>query len=134
MHLTLTATSEDRNARIDAWLAARVEGLTRSAAAKLLESGDVLVNGAPAAKNYRLTGDADARRRVFRNAGGVFAQPAEQDQRNGRDHAQKRGQRQPWRGGAAQFQIARGLLHAHAAALRLLGKAGRRLLLFQFIL
>ena len=57
MHLTLTATSEDRNARIDAWLAARVEGLTRSAAAKLLESGDVLVNGAPAAKNYRLTGD-----------------------------------------------------------------------------
>ena len=57
MHLTLTATSEDRNARIDAWLAARVEGLTRSAAAKLLESGDVLVNGAPAAKNYRLTGE-----------------------------------------------------------------------------
>ena len=57
MHLTLTATSEDRNARIDAWLAARVEGLTRSAAARLLESGGVLVNGAPAAKNYRLTGD-----------------------------------------------------------------------------
>ena len=57
MHLTLTATSEDRNARIDAWLAARVEGLTRSAAARLLESGGVLVNGAPAAKNYRLPGD-----------------------------------------------------------------------------
>ena len=57
MHLTLTATSEDRNARIDAWLAARVEGLTRSAAARLLERGGVLVNGAPAAKNYRLTGD-----------------------------------------------------------------------------
>ena len=56
MHLTLTATSEDRNARIDAWLAARVEGLTRSAAAKLLESGGVAVNGASAAKNYRLTG------------------------------------------------------------------------------
>lgn len=56
MQLTLTATSEDRGARIDAWLAARVEGLTRSAAAKLLESGSVAVNGASAAKNYRLTG------------------------------------------------------------------------------
>ena len=56
MQLTLTATSEDRGARIDAWLAARVEGLTRSAAAKLLESGGVAVNGASAAKNYRLTG------------------------------------------------------------------------------
>ena len=30
MQLTLTATSEDRGARIDAWLAAHVEGLTRS--------------------------------------------------------------------------------------------------------
>lgn len=56
MQLTLTATSEDRGARIDAWLAAHVEGLTRSAAAKLLESGGVAVNGASAAKNYRLTG------------------------------------------------------------------------------
>ena len=46
----------------------------------------------------------------------------------------KRGQRQPRRGSAAQFQITRGLLHAHAAALRLLGKAWRRLLLLQFIL
>ena len=56
MQLTLTATSEDRGTRIDAWLAAHVEGLTRSAAAKLLESGGVAVNGASAAKNYRLTG------------------------------------------------------------------------------
>ena len=56
MQLTLTATTEDRGQRIDAWLAARVEGLTRSAAAKLLEGGGVLVNGAPAVKNYRLTG------------------------------------------------------------------------------
>ena len=56
MQLTLTATSEDQGARIDAWLAAHVEGLTRSAAAKLLESGGVAVNGASAAKNYRLTG------------------------------------------------------------------------------
>ena len=35
MQLTLTATSEDRGARIDAWLAAHVEGLTRSAAARI---------------------------------------------------------------------------------------------------
>ncbi len=56
MQLTLTATSEDQGQRIDAWLAARVEGLTRSAAARLLESGGVLVNGTTAAKNYRLSG------------------------------------------------------------------------------
>lgn len=57
MHLTLTATSEDKGIRIDAWLPAHVEGLTRSAAAKLLETGSVLVNGVPAAKNYRFHGD-----------------------------------------------------------------------------
>ena len=57
MHLTLTATSEDRGQRIDAWLAAHAEGVTRSAAARLLENGGVTVNGEPAAKNYRLRGD-----------------------------------------------------------------------------
>ena len=57
MHLTLTATSEDRGRRIDAWLAAHAEGVTRSAAARLLETGGVTVNGEPAAKNYRLRGD-----------------------------------------------------------------------------
>ena len=57
MHLTLTATSEDQGQRIDAWLAAHAEGVTRSAAARLLETGGVTVNGQPAAKNYRLRGD-----------------------------------------------------------------------------
>ena len=57
MHLTLTATSEDRGQRIDAWLAAHAAGMTRSAAARLLETGGVTVNGEPAAKNYRLRGD-----------------------------------------------------------------------------
>ena len=57
MHLTLTATSEDRGARIDAWLASHADGLTRSAAARLLETGGVTVNGAAAAKNYRLAGN-----------------------------------------------------------------------------
>ena len=56
MHLTLTATSEDQGQRIDAWLAAHAEGVTRSAAARLLENGGVTVNGEPAAKNYRLRG------------------------------------------------------------------------------
>ena len=57
MHLTLTATSEERGQRLDAWLAAHAEGVTRSAAARLLENGGVTVNGEPAAKNYRLRGD-----------------------------------------------------------------------------
>ena len=57
MHLTLTATSEERGQRLDAWLAAHAEGVTRSAAARLLETGGVTVNGQPAAKNYRLRGD-----------------------------------------------------------------------------
>ena len=57
MHLTLKATSEDRGQRIDAWLAVHAEGVTRSAAARLLENGGVTVNGEPAAKNYRLRGD-----------------------------------------------------------------------------
>ena len=57
MHLTLKATSEERGQRIDAWLAAHAEGVTRSAAARLLENGGVTVNGEPAAKNYRLRGD-----------------------------------------------------------------------------
>lgn len=57
MHLTLKATSEDRGQRIDAWLAAHAAGMTRSAAARLLETGGVTVNGEPAAKNYRLRGD-----------------------------------------------------------------------------
>ena len=50
MQLTLTATSEDRGVRIDAWLAAHVEGLTRSAAAKLLESGGGAADGGGAGR------------------------------------------------------------------------------------
>lgn len=57
MQRTLTATTEQAGARIDSFLAAQVEGLTRSAAARLLEQGNVTVNGKPLAKNYRLRGD-----------------------------------------------------------------------------
>ena len=44
-NLTLQANKEDAGTRVDAWLAARVEGLTRSAAARLLEEGRVTWNG-----------------------------------------------------------------------------------------
>ena len=55
-NLTLQPNKEDAGTRVDAWLAARVEGLTRSAAARLIEEGRVLVNGRPAAKSLKLAG------------------------------------------------------------------------------
>ena len=42
--------------RVDAWLASQVEGLTRSAAARLLEEGRVTCGGRALAKNLRLNG------------------------------------------------------------------------------
>ena len=55
-NLTLQANKEDAGTRVDAWLAAHAEGLTRSAAARLLEEGQVTWAGKALAKNYRLTG------------------------------------------------------------------------------
>ena len=52
----LTPGAADKGARIDAYLAAALEGVTRSAAQKLLEGGAVLVDGKTVAKNYKLTG------------------------------------------------------------------------------
>lgn len=46
--------AEASGQRLDAFLAAMAEDLTRSAAQKLIESGCVTVNGAPAKKNTRL--------------------------------------------------------------------------------
>lgn len=57
MHTTLTATTEHTGARIDSFLAASIDGLTRSAAARLLAQGNVTVDGRSPAKNYRLRGD-----------------------------------------------------------------------------
>ncbi len=54
--LSLRPAASDAGARVDAWLASQVEGLTRSAAARLLEEGRVTLEGRPLAKNYRLTG------------------------------------------------------------------------------
>ena len=53
--LTLKASPEDA-ARLDAFLAARAPGLTRSAAARLLGEGRVLVDGKRPAKSLRLAG------------------------------------------------------------------------------
>lgn len=54
--LTLRPTAADAGTRIDAWLAGQAEGLTRSAAQRLLEEGRVRLDGRPLAKNYKLTG------------------------------------------------------------------------------
>ena len=53
---SLTAASEDRGVRLDSFLAARVPELTRSAAARLIETGRVTVAGRTAAKSCRLEG------------------------------------------------------------------------------
>ena len=54
--LTLQPNQEDAGKRIDAWLAANLEELTRSAAQRLLEEGKVTKEGKALAKNYKLTG------------------------------------------------------------------------------
>ena len=54
--LTIEAVPADAGKRADAWLAERAEGLTRSAAVRLMEEGRVTAGGKPLAKNYRLTG------------------------------------------------------------------------------
>ena len=52
----LTAPAEAAGERLDRFLAESVEGLTRSAAARLLEEGRVTADGKAAGKNYRLRG------------------------------------------------------------------------------
>ena len=54
--LRLTAASEDAGLRLDAYLAQAVEGLTRSAAQRLIEEGRVLCGGVVPAKSARLAG------------------------------------------------------------------------------
>jgi 23S rRNA pseudouridine1911/1915/1917 synthase len=51
--MLLTVNPEDAGKRLDQ-LAAEAGGLTRSAATRLIESGDITVNGKKAAKNLRL--------------------------------------------------------------------------------
>ena len=54
--LMLQANKEDAGQRLDAWVCARVDGLTRSAVQRLLEQGHITLSAKPVAKNYRLTG------------------------------------------------------------------------------
>ena len=54
--LTLQPNKEDAGKRIDAWLAAVLPDMTRSAAQRLLEEGRVACGGKAPSKNYKLTG------------------------------------------------------------------------------
>ena len=54
--LTLQPNKEDAGQRVDAWLAASLEDVTRSAAQRLLEEGRVTCGGKALAKNYKLNG------------------------------------------------------------------------------
>ncbi len=53
---TLTLRAEGDSGRLDAWLSAQVEGLTRSAAARLVEEEHVTVDGKYPPKSCRLYG------------------------------------------------------------------------------
>ena len=55
--ILLQTSEEDRGARLDAFLAHAVEDLTRSAAAKAIEDGRVLVSGKAPSKSLKLTGN-----------------------------------------------------------------------------
>ena len=54
--LTLQPNKENAGQRVDAWLAANLEDVTRSAAQRLLEEGRVSCGGKALAKNYKLNG------------------------------------------------------------------------------
>lgn len=52
----LTANPEEKGRRLDQFLAVALEELTRSAAQRLAEDGQVLLNGKPLKKNYKMGG------------------------------------------------------------------------------
>ena len=55
--ILLQTSEEDRSARLDAFLARAMEDLTRSAAAKAIEEGRVLVSGKVPSKSLKLIGN-----------------------------------------------------------------------------
>ena len=59
MILHLTATTEQAGQRLDAFIAANCEGVSRSAAARLFEGGFITVNGKSATKSTRIA-DGDS--------------------------------------------------------------------------
>ena len=52
--VTLTASAEEKGARIDKFISDNIDELTRSAVQGLMEKGMVLVNGGAVSKNYKL--------------------------------------------------------------------------------
>ena len=54
--ILLRTTEANRNQRLDAFLASSLDGLTRSQAARLIESGSVLVDGRSVGKSCKLAG------------------------------------------------------------------------------
>ena len=57
--ILLRASEESKNQRLDAFLASSLDGLTRSQATRLIESGAVAVNGRAVSKSYKLAGGED---------------------------------------------------------------------------
>ena len=57
--IRLRASEESKNQRLDAFLASSLDGLTRSHATRLIESGEVAVNERAVSKSYKLAGGED---------------------------------------------------------------------------
>ena len=57
--IRLRASEESKNQRLDAFLASSLDGLTRSQATRLIESGEVAVDGKSVSKSYKLAGGED---------------------------------------------------------------------------
>lgn len=57
--IRLRASEERKNQRLDAFLASSLDGLTRSQATRLIESGEVAVDGKAVSKSYKLAGGED---------------------------------------------------------------------------
>lgn len=57
--ILLRASEESKNQRLDAFLESSLDGLTRSQATRLIESGEVAVNGRAVGKSYKLAGGED---------------------------------------------------------------------------
>lgn len=57
--ILLRASEEIKNQRLDAFLASSLDGLTRSQATRLIESGEIAVNGRAVSKSYKLAGGED---------------------------------------------------------------------------
>ena len=57
--IRLRASEENKSQRLDAFLASSLDGLTRSQATRLIESGEVAVNGRAVSKSYKLAGGED---------------------------------------------------------------------------